>query len=67
VELLGDPPRIGEKLLEEAEEAARAAASESEERLAEEAADLIYHLHVLLLARGVSTSAVLELLNGRRR
>jgi phosphoribosyl-AMP cyclohydrolase / phosphoribosyl-ATP pyrophosphohydrolase len=66
VELLDDPPRIGDKLLEEAEEAARAAASESEERLAEEAADLLYHLHVLLLARGVSASAMLELLNGRR-
>jgi phosphoribosyl-AMP cyclohydrolase / phosphoribosyl-ATP pyrophosphohydrolase len=67
VDLLDDPPRIGDKLREEAEEAARAAASESEERVAEEAADLLYHLHVLLLARGVPTSAVLELLNGRRR
>jgi phosphoribosyl-ATP pyrophosphohydrolase/phosphoribosyl-AMP cyclohydrolase len=67
VELLDDPPRIGNKLREEAEEAARAAASESRERVAEEAADLLYHLNVLLLARGVPTSAVLELLNGRRR
>ena len=67
VELLDDPPRIGDKLREEAEEAARAAASESDERVAEEAADLVYHLHVLLLARGVPAEAVLELLNGRRR
>ena len=67
VELLDDPPRIGDKLREEAEEAARAAATESDERVAEEAADLVYHLHVLLLSRGVPAEAVLELLNGRRR
>ena len=67
VELLDDPPRIGDKLREEAEEAARAAASESDDRVTEEAADLVYHLHVLLLARGVPAEAVLEVLNGRRR
>ena len=67
VELLDDPPRIGDKLREEAEEAARAAASESDDRVAEEAADLVYHLYVLLLARGVPAEAVLEVLNGRRR
>ena len=49
VELLDDPPRIGDKVREEADEAARAAASESDERLAEEAADLLYHLAVLLV------------------
>jgi phosphoribosyl-AMP cyclohydrolase / phosphoribosyl-ATP pyrophosphohydrolase len=52
---------------EEAGEAARAARSESEERVAEEGADLVYHLNVLLLSRGVSMAEVLELLNGRRR
>jgi phosphoribosyl-ATP pyrophosphohydrolase/phosphoribosyl-AMP cyclohydrolase len=67
VELLDDPPKIGAKLREEAEESARAARSESEERLAEEGADLVYHLNVLLLSRGVSMAEVLELLNGRRR
>jgi phosphoribosyl-ATP pyrophosphohydrolase/phosphoribosyl-AMP cyclohydrolase len=67
VELIDDPPRIGDKVREEAEEAARAAASESEERLADEAADLLYHLHVLLLSRGVPFAAVQEALNGRRR
>ena len=66
VELLEDPPQIGVKVREEAEETARAARSESEERLAEEAADLVYHLNVLLLSRGVSMAQVLELLNGRR-
>jgi phosphoribosyl-AMP cyclohydrolase / phosphoribosyl-ATP pyrophosphohydrolase len=67
VELLDDPPKIGAKVREEAEESAQAARSESEERLAEEGADLVYHLNVLLLSRGVSMAEVLELLNGRRR
>jgi phosphoribosyl-AMP cyclohydrolase / phosphoribosyl-ATP pyrophosphohydrolase len=67
VELLDDPRRIGAKVREEAEEVARAARSESEERVAEEAADVVYHLNVLLLSRGVSMAQVLELLNGRRR
>jgi phosphoribosyl-AMP cyclohydrolase / phosphoribosyl-ATP pyrophosphohydrolase len=66
VELLDDPPKIGSKVREEAEESTRAARSESEERLAEEGADLLYHLNVLLLSRGVSMAAVLEMLNGRR-
>jgi phosphoribosyl-ATP pyrophosphohydrolase/phosphoribosyl-AMP cyclohydrolase len=67
VELLDDPPRIGAKVREEADEAARAAESESEERLADEAADVLYHLQVLLLSRGVPMATVLETLNGRRR
>jgi len=67
VELLDDPARIESKLREEADEAARAAHSESEERLAEEAADVVYHLNVLLLSRSVSMAEVLEMLNGRRR
>jgi phosphoribosyl-ATP pyrophosphohydrolase/phosphoribosyl-AMP cyclohydrolase len=67
VELLEDPALIGSKVREEAEEAASAARTESEERVAEEAADLVYHLHVLLLSRGVSMAEVLEMLNGRRR
>jgi phosphoribosyl-ATP pyrophosphohydrolase/phosphoribosyl-AMP cyclohydrolase len=67
VELLDDPPRIGAKVREEAEEAASAATGESEERVAEEAADVVYHLQVLLLSRGVPMATVLETLNGRRR
>lgn len=66
-ELLDDPPRIGAKLREEADEAARAAAGESDERLAEEAADVLYHLLVLLRSRDVGVPSVLEELNGRRR
>lgn len=64
--LLADPPLIGEKVREEADEVARAAAGESTERVAEEAADLIYHLKVLLAARDVPLERALEVLNRRR-
>ena len=67
VELLDDPPRLADKVREEADEVSRAAGSESDERVAEEAADVIYHLHVLLVSRGISIASVLEMLNGRRR
>jgi phosphoribosyl-ATP pyrophosphohydrolase/phosphoribosyl-AMP cyclohydrolase len=67
VELLDDPERIGEKVREEADEAARAAAGESDERVAEEAADVLYHLDVLMLSRGLGLAAALEVLNERRR
>ena len=66
VELLEDPKLIGEKVEEEAEEVVRAAREESDERVAEEAADLLYHLSVLLASREVPLSAALEVLNGRR-
>jgi phosphoribosyl-AMP cyclohydrolase / phosphoribosyl-ATP pyrophosphohydrolase len=66
VKLLDDPKLIGEKVEEESEEVARAAREESAERVAEEAADLLYHLSVLLASRGVPQSAVMEVLNGRR-
>jgi phosphoribosyl-AMP cyclohydrolase / phosphoribosyl-ATP pyrophosphohydrolase len=67
VELLDDPPRIGAKVREEADEAARAAETEPADRLAEEAADVLYHLAVLLRSRDVRMGEVLEVLNGRRR
>ena len=67
VELIDDPDRIAAKVREEADEVARAAAGESDERVAEEAADLLYHLEVLLLARDVPLAAALEELNDRRR
>ena len=66
-ELLADPPRLGGKVREEADEAARAADSESDERLREEGADVLYHLAVLLVSRGLSLADALEELNGRRR
>jgi phosphoribosyl-AMP cyclohydrolase / phosphoribosyl-ATP pyrophosphohydrolase len=64
--LLADPPFVGEKVREEAEEVARAAREESDERVSEEAADLLYHLAVLLRARGLSLADAEEVLNGRR-
>ncbi len=65
--LLADPPRAGEKVTEEAEEVVRAAREESEERVAEEAADVLYHLAVLLRARGLALADAEEVLRGRRR
>ena len=67
VRLLDDPELIGAKLGEEAEEVVRAARDEPDDRVAEEAADLLYHLSVLLRSRSVPQSAVMEVLNGRRR
>ncbi|HEX7299704.1 MAG TPA: bifunctional phosphoribosyl-AMP cyclohydrolase/phosphoribosyl-ATP diphosphatase HisIE [Solirubrobacteraceae bacterium] len=67
VELLDDPPRIGEKVREEAEEVARAAREEPDVRVDEEAADVLYHLTVLLHARGRALGDAEEVLNGRRR
>jgi phosphoribosyl-AMP cyclohydrolase / phosphoribosyl-ATP pyrophosphohydrolase len=65
--LLADPPLVGEKVQEEAEEVARAARDESDERVAEEAADVLYHLAVLLRARGLRLADAEEVLRGRRR
>jgi phosphoribosyl-AMP cyclohydrolase / phosphoribosyl-ATP pyrophosphohydrolase len=65
--LLADPPKVGAKVEEEAEEVARAAREESDERVAEEAADLLYHLTVLLRSRGLSLEDAEEVLRGRRR
>ena len=67
VELLDDPPRIGAKVREEAEEVARAARGESDDRVDEEAADVLYHLTVLLHSRGRSLTDAEDVLNGRRR
>ena len=65
--LLDDPARLGEKVREEAEEVTRAAAGEPDARVAEEAADVLYHLDVLLASRGLSMADAFEELNGRRR
>jgi phosphoribosyl-ATP pyrophosphohydrolase/phosphoribosyl-AMP cyclohydrolase len=66
-ELLADRGRVGEKIQEEAEEVARAAREESDERVAEEAADVLYHLAVLLRSRGLSLADAEEVLLARRR
>jgi phosphoribosyl-AMP cyclohydrolase / phosphoribosyl-ATP pyrophosphohydrolase len=65
--LLDDSKLLGEKIEEEAEEVVRAAREESDGRVAEEAADLLYHLSVLLASRKVPQAAAMEVLNGRRR
>ena len=67
VELLDDPPSIGAKVMEEAEEVARAAREESDERVDEEAADLLYHLLVLMHGRGRRLADAERVLNARRR
>jgi phosphoribosyl-AMP cyclohydrolase / phosphoribosyl-ATP pyrophosphohydrolase len=63
--LLADPGRIGAKVHEEAGEAAAAAAREPDARVAEEAADVLYHLAVLLAARGLSIADAETVLNSR--
>jgi phosphoribosyl-ATP pyrophosphohydrolase/phosphoribosyl-AMP cyclohydrolase len=61
----GGPPKIGAKLREEADELARAIADESDEHVASEAADLVFHALVGLRARGVPLRAVLDKLASR--
>ena len=68
----GGPPATGRKLIEEASELTEAALQHHADRagnrrVAEEAADLIYHLLVLLAERGVSAREVLDELASRRR
>ena len=49
---------IGKKIVEEAAEVWMAAEHESDERTAEEVSQLLYHLQVLLLARGLTLADV---------
>jgi phosphoribosyl-ATP pyrophosphohydrolase/phosphoribosyl-AMP cyclohydrolase len=65
--LLADPDLIGEKVREEADEVARAVAGEPDERVAEEAADVLYHLEVALLSRDISIGEAFDVLIDRRR
>jgi phosphoribosyl-ATP pyrophosphohydrolase/phosphoribosyl-AMP cyclohydrolase len=60
-------PKISQKVGEEAVEVVVAANAEEPERLASEAADLLYHLLVLLQARGVPLDAVWKELAHRSR
>jgi phosphoribosyl-ATP pyrophosphohydrolase/phosphoribosyl-AMP cyclohydrolase len=66
VELLDDPELTGAKVMEEAEEVARAAREENDARVDEEAADVVYHLLVLLTGRGRRLADVERVLDGRR-
>jgi phosphoribosyl-ATP pyrophosphohydrolase/phosphoribosyl-AMP cyclohydrolase len=60
-------PKISQKVGEEAIELVVAANAETDERLASEAADLLYHLLVLLQARGVPLDAVWRELETREK
>jgi phosphoribosyl-ATP pyrophosphohydrolase len=59
------PARCGRKLGEEAIETIIAAMGENDEAVKEEAADVLYHLIVLLESRGVALSDVLAVLERR--
>ena len=67
VALLSEPGSAGAKVEEEAEEVARAAREESDERVTEEAADVLYHLAVLLRGRGLTLADAEQVLDGRRK
>lgn len=58
-------PRIAQKVGEEAVETVIAALSQSPDRTIEEVADLLYHLWVLLYAKGISPQAVEAILQQR--
>jgi phosphoribosyl-ATP pyrophosphohydrolase/phosphoribosyl-AMP cyclohydrolase len=57
--------KIGDKVREEADEFARALTGESDDRVASEAADVVYHLLVGLASRGMPWRAVLDVLASR--
>jgi phosphoribosyl-ATP pyrophosphohydrolase len=56
--LAGGVPAIGDKVTEEAGELVAAADHETDDRVVSEAADLVYHMLVLLACRGVGLSQV---------
>jgi len=64
--LLDDSRLAGAKVQEEAEEVVRAARKESQSRVAEEAADVLYHLAVLLRGRDLTLADAEQVLDGRR-
>ncbi len=64
-QLLNDPIQAAQKVGEEANEVVVAALAQSDQRLIEEMADLIYHGLVLLVAHGLSWSDVLTELQRR--
>lgn len=63
--LEGGPVRCAKKLGEEAVETVIAGVHQDNAALAAEAADLLYHLLVLLEARGVALADVCSVLEGR--
>lgn len=59
--------KVAQKVGEEGVETALAGASESDDKLIEESADLVFHLLVLLKARGIALSQVVDKLAARHR
>ena len=57
--------RVAQKVGEEGVELALAGAAEADDKVIEESADLLFHLLVLLRARGVSLSQVVSQLESR--
>ena len=71
-QLLENPPRIRRKIIEEAYEVleahqALAAGHDTKDHLAHEAADLLYHLFVLLASADVTPTEVYGVLERRHR
>ncbi len=64
--LAGGPAMTAKKLGEEGVEAALAVAAQSDEEVAREAADVVYHLLVALRSRGVSLDRVAKVLADRQ-
>jgi phosphoribosyl-ATP pyrophosphohydrolase/phosphoribosyl-AMP cyclohydrolase len=65
--LAAGPKRVAQKVGEEGVETALAGAAGDVGELCEESADLLYHLLVLLRARGVKLAQVLDVLAGRAK
>ena len=66
VQLLSDPEFAAAKVREEAEEVGRAVLDETDERVDEEAADLLFHLTALLHSRGHTLADAQRVLLQRR-
>ncbi len=63
--LAGGVEAVGAKVVEEAAEVVAAARGEGPRRIAEEAADLVYHLLVLLAQQGVPPGEMMDVLAAR--
>ena len=59
--------KILEKVEEESDEVINAAKNESKQRLIEESGDLLYHLFVLLVEKGVEFKNVIQILTKRHK
>jgi len=67
VKLLENEELACEKVLEEVEEIVRAVKSEGKQRTIEEAADVLYHLMVLLAGKNIKLADILTELESRRK